>query len=91
MEPYLKKTMNEIWLEFFQIEINIPALRNLKIEDILTTNPQGFAEAYNALVRAADNWRKIDITNYEWLAGASANDTFYWMPASYFPGFTDEQ
>ena len=91
LEPYLKKTMNEIWLEFFQIEINIPALRNLKIEDILTTNPQGFAEAYNALVRAADKWRKIDITNYEWLAGASANDTFYWMPASYFPGFTDEQ
>ena len=54
MEPYLKKTMNEIWLEFFQIEINIPALRNLKIEDIHTTNPQGFAEAYNALVRAAE-------------------------------------
>ena len=91
LEPYLKKTMNEIWLEFFQIDCNIPALRNLKIEDILTTNPAGFAEAYDALVRASNTWRKLDIARYEWLAGASANDTFYWLPASYFPGFTDEQ
>lgn len=89
LPPYLQKTMNEIWLEFFQVDCNIPALRDLKIEDILTTNPEGFAEAYDALVRASITWRKLDIARYEWLAGASANDTFYWLPASYFPGFTD--
>ena len=88
LPAYLEYTMNEIWLDFFQVECNIPALRDLKIGDILTTNPEGFAEAYDALVEDAKNWRKLDIARYEWLAGASANDTFYWLPASYFPGFT---
>ena len=88
LPAYLEYTMNEIWLDFFQVECNIPALRDLKIGDILTTNPEGFAEAYDALVADAKNWRKLDIARYEWLAGASANDTFYWLPASFFPGFT---
>ena len=91
LQPYLEKSINDIWLEFFQVDCNIPALRDLKIEDILTTNPAGFAEAYDALVRASIKWRTLDIARYEWLVGASANDTFYWLPASYFPGFTDEQ
>ena len=90
LPKYLKKTMNDIWLEFFQVNFNIPQLRDIVIEDIVTAPDNGFSEAYNALVRAATNWSSLDIQQYEWVMAGAGNESFYWVPASKFPGFANE-
>lgn len=84
---YKDKTMNEIWLEFFQVDFNIPELRHVKLGEIKEVDV-GFSQAYNALMRAKKKWEKINISQREWKA-AKSNQSFYWVPASKFPGFAN--
>jgi hypothetical protein len=88
LSKYEKKTMNEIWLEFFQVDFNIPELRDVKLDEIKTVEA-GFGDAYDALMRAKDKWQLMDISEREWEIASTRNQKFYWVPASKFPGFAN--
>ena len=85
---YEKRTMNDIWLEFFQVDFNIPELRNVKLDEIRTVN-DGFSEAYESLLRAKEKWQEMDISEREWEIASTRNQKFYWVPASKVPGFAN--
>ena len=81
------KTMNEVWLEFFQVEFNIPELRNEPLAEIRGVRDSDFDAAYEALLRAKEEWELIDIQEREWEIASTRNQKFYWVEADFFPGF----
>lgn len=85
---YEKRTMNDIWLEFFQVDFNIPELRNVPLNQLTEPN-DGFRDAYEALLRAKEKWQEMDISSREWEIASTRNQKFYWVPASKFPGFAN--
>jgi len=89
LDRYLRegKTMNEIWLEFFQVEFNIPELRDKPLAQIRATPPEDFNTAYEALLRAKEKWQLIDIQERQWEIASTRNQKFYWVEANFFPGF----
>lgn len=86
LSRYERKTMNDIWLEFFQVDFNIPELRNVRLDEIKTVE-DGFDDAYESLMRAKEKWQELDISEREWEIASTRNQKFYWVPASIFPGF----
>ena len=89
LPEYEKKTMNEIWLEFFQVDFNIEALRDRPVNKIKGIQDTGFEEAYDALVEASITWDALNIEEREWIMGGNGKEQFFWVNASYFPGFAE--
>ena len=90
LPEYEKKTMNEIWLEFFQVDFNIQALRDRPVNQIRGMGKDdGFEEAYDALVQASLTWDALNIEEREWIMGGNGKEQFFWVNASYFPGFAE--
>lgn len=89
LERYLRegKTMNDVWLEFFQVEFNIPELRDEKLEEIRSVDNADFDIAYDALLKAKRDWELVDIQEREWEIASTRNQKFYWVEANFFPGF----
>ena len=88
-QRYLQKTMGEIWIEFFQVDFNIASLRDVKVANIKSLQGQDdeFEDAYDAILNAYDRWLELDISTREWRIARASNERFYWVDASFFPGF----
>ena len=90
LPAYQEMTMNEIWLEFFQVDFNIEALRDRRVSQIRSMDENsGFQEAYDALVEASLTWDALNIEEREWIMGGNGKEQFFWVNASYFPGFAE--
>ena len=77
LPAYQEMTMNEIWLEFFQVDFNIEALRDRRVSQIRSMDENsGFQEAYDALVEASLNWDALNIEEREWIAGGNGKEQF---------------
>jgi hypothetical protein len=87
VEKYLSKTLREIWIEFFQVDFNINALRNVQVRNIKGLSGQEFEDAYAAMAKAAEAWLQLDISKREWRVTRNREARFYWVDATFFPGF----
>ena len=90
VDMYKKKTLGEIWEEFFQVEFNIKSLRDTPVDGIKqlqAANPTAFNDAFNALKKASTKWSRMNIDSREWEAASQDNEKFYWIKADFFPGF----
>lgn len=87
---YMDNTINDIWLEFFQVECNIPALRDIELGKIRAMPEDQFDRAYESMMLAYEDWKFMarSLEDYEWKI-ARGNTKYYWVPADYFPGFSN--
>ena len=89
LDKYLNKTMNEIWIDLFQVDFNIKGLKNTKVKNIKALDGGKFNNAYKAIARAAAKWEDLTIDDFEWRLSRTPNQKFYWVPAEFFPGFSE--
>jgi len=86
-KPYLQKTMGEIWIEFFQVDFNIPSMKDVSVAGITALPDADFDNAYESLLTAHMLWKDLVMSDHEWRIARASNAEFYWVPATYFPGF----
>ncbi len=89
LEKYMNKSMNQIWVDLFQVDFNIRGLKYTKVENIRSLNGDRFRDSYAAIKKAAERWEELPIDRYEWELASTSNQKFYWIPAKYFPGFAE--
>ena len=82
-----EKTMSEIWIEFFQMDFNIAALKDVKVRNISGLSGAAFENAYDQLLEAAQQWEELEIDEREWRVASTRNQKYYWVDAEFFPGF----
>jgi hypothetical protein len=89
LQSYMTHTLNEIWLEFFQVECNIATLKEIELGEIRRTPDSQFEEAYESMMIAYEEWKIMarQLNKYEWKI-ARGNTNYYWIPAAFFPGFS---
>ena len=89
LQSYMTHTLNEIWLEFFQVECNIATLKEVELGEIRRTPDSQFEEAYESMMIAYNEWKIMarQLNKYEWKI-ARGNTNYYWIPATRFPGFS---
>ena len=89
LQNYMTHTLNEIWLEFFQVECNIATLKEVELGKIRRTPDSQFEQAYESMMIAYEEWQIMarNLNEYEWQI-ARGNTNYYWIPAASFPGFS---
>ena len=89
LEKYMNKSMNQIWVDLFQVDFNIRGLKYTKLKDIRSLDGAKFRNSYAAIEQAAKRWEGLPINRFEWKLAKTPVQKFYWIPAEYFPGFAE--
>lgn len=89
LEEYMGKSMNQIWVDLFQVDFNIRGLKYTKLKDIRSLDGAKFRNSYAAIEQAAKRWEELPINRFEWELARTPVQKYYWIPAEYFPGFAE--
>ena len=87
LEEYRDETIDNIWLEFFQVNCNIEEINQKKLRNLASIPDEDFNTAYEILLDDAKEWDTLPIDRRKWKAASSRNKSFYWIEADYFPGY----
>lgn len=75
-------TLSELWIDLFQVDFGMEAIRDVPLKDILSVNNP---DAIKILQKSTKQFCNLSIKDYKW--DALQDHDFYWIPANLFPGF----
>ena len=62
-------------------------MKDVSVAGITGLPDADFDNAYESLLTSHELWKDLVMPDHEWRIARASNAEFYWVPASYFPGF----